>query len=101
MGNPTVNSYYNTNGGYTVYANGLIEQWGTVTTQETNSTVTVPIAYTSKDTYWITSLPTSQNTSDSSTYAALTRIVSNAQFIVSWFTSGAQPRNKQWKTIGY
>ena len=28
MGNPTVNSYYDTNGGYTVYANGLIEQWG-------------------------------------------------------------------------
>lgn len=27
MGNPTVNSYYNTNGGYTVYANGLIVQW--------------------------------------------------------------------------
>ena len=28
MGNPTVNSYYGANGGYTVYANGLITQWG-------------------------------------------------------------------------
>lgn len=83
--------------------NGKIEQWGTVITTETNSTVTVPIAYNTKDTYWITSSPTSQNTSDSSTYQALTKIISNTQFILSWYSnaSGAFPRNKQWKTIGY
>lgn len=28
MGNPVVNSYFSTDSSYTVYANGLIEQWG-------------------------------------------------------------------------
>lgn len=40
MGNPTVNSYYSANGGYTVYANGLIEQWGWYYTSTALSTIT-------------------------------------------------------------
>ena len=34
MGNPVVNSYFSTNSSYTVYANGLIEQWGTFSSNQ-------------------------------------------------------------------
>ena len=88
---------------YRVLTNGLIEQWGTVTTAEVNSTVDVPIAYNSKDTYWVTSAPTTQVMSDDTTYYNLIKIITNSQFLIKWYSSvsGGIPRNKQWKTIGY
>lgn len=39
MGNPVVNSYFSTNSSYTVYANGLIEQWGERVTNATSKSI--------------------------------------------------------------
>lgn len=48
MGNPVVNSYFGTNSGYTVYANGLIEQWGCIASQASNVQNYFPISFVSK-----------------------------------------------------
>lgn len=77
-----------------------MRQWGVVTTTETTSVITF-IPYTSKDSYVIMSLPTTQNAEDSVTYQALTKILSNSSASISWWDSNGTPRNKQWMTIGY
>ena len=48
MGNPVVNSYFGTDSGYTVYANGLIEQGGLVSSQASNVQNHFPISFVSK-----------------------------------------------------
>lgn len=48
MGNPVVNSYFNANSGYTVYANGLIEQCGYIASQQSNVQNYFPISFVSK-----------------------------------------------------
>lgn len=74
MGNPTVNSYYNTNGGYTVYANGKIEQWFWINMPSETYKQTLYVTYQTyynafvqkKGTSWSTSLEyaTNMDTSD-------------------------------------
>lgn len=48
MGNPVVMSYFGTDSGYTVYANGLIEQCGYITSQASNVQNYFPISFVSK-----------------------------------------------------
>ena len=52
IGNPVVESYYASNKGYSVYADGLIEQWlfdGNVTTVSTQGDFYLPIYFSNKN----------------------------------------------------
>ena len=56
MGNPVVNSYFSTTSSYTVYANGLIEQWGSITTVsvDNGTTLTFRVQFNSGTSYYAT-----------------------------------------------
>lgn len=89
-----------TSQGYTVYLNGLLIQWGTVTTTETTSNITF-LNYTSEYSFVIMSQPTTHFVDDTTTYLARATITSSGSASLVWYSQNASPRNKQWLTIGY
>lgn len=47
IGNPVVESYYSSNKGYSVYADGKIEQWGSFTFSSGTITISFPVSFAS------------------------------------------------------
>ena len=100
IGNPVVEDYFSGNQGYTVYANGLIEQWGRKDSYTTSQNpITLAISYTSKDTYTIIAI------GNGSGYASANNIViastvTNTGFTIDSSNAGAK-YGYYFKTIGY
>ena len=91
-GNPVVEDYFSDSQSYTVYANGLIEQWGTKPSSQNNDTYTTLSIIMSNNTY-ITLCTINQNTEN---------IVWVADRLQDRFLiKCTQPRNICWRVIGY
>ena len=110
MGNPVLCSYFASNAGYTVYANGLIEQWGLDSDNSNNgawatSTITFNIYMSSKTSYSINITRKILSTDSSPTN--LGEITKNPQtnsidiYCCRAISTSAHPRQTCYYIVGY
>lgn len=98
MGNPVVNSYFSTDSSYTVYANGLIEQWGSPTiTQDSGIEITYSLTFNNTPTV-VATPKTASLDRDQRYMFQIYNILSN-KFTVYMNTS--KPNGITWEAIGY
>ena len=91
IGNPVVEDYYSASQGYTVYANGLIEQWGTMSVSGT----------TSKDFYIdFSNTDYIMNGNIVSSHDDIVRFVRTSASKFSCYAGGSN-RTVTWFAIGY
>ena len=100
MGNPVLCSYFSTTQSYTVYANGLIEQYGIVDASSSNTTVTFPISYTTK--YFPYFGYQSDNSNGMNHRALGVYSLYNTDLSLTGFTiCGSSVMRRFWMTRGY
>ena len=104
IGNPVVEDYSSTDQSYTVYANGLIEQWGYDSTSISGSgskfTEKLNINYSNTD-YVINCIPYSTTQQYTVTIKS-TPTVNSFEVQTYQVTSGSSDRTPlRWRTIGY
>ena len=87
---------------YTVYANGLIEQWGIDETSNSNHVISIPIYYSS--TNYVISV-TAKSINDSAYKDANTVVYGGSSLTTSSFTCDTSKGNYKpymmWNTKGY
>ena len=102
MGNPVVENYYSTDGGYAVYADGLIVQWGIDATLTNVHIISIPIYYSSTN-YMIS--VTAKSNGDGGYKDANTVVYGGSSLTTSSFTCDTSNGNfkpyMMWNTKGY
>lgn len=95
IGNPVVESYYSASNSYTVYADGLVEQWGNKTSGFSSGnlqTITFPV-YFSNSTYYGKANFIRNSVTDSGWGYIYNRATNSCQFVAdnanfTWFVKG-------------
>lgn len=104
MGNPEVESWSDANGGYSVKANGLIEQWGESPKRSTsNNQTTVNFAVEFSDTTYASSA-IMYNNADANIVFTSIRVKTKSSFDVRyWYSTGYGSTNLpfDWMVKGY
>lgn len=101
IGNPVVASYYTSDYGYIVYADGLIKQWCSVNTNSDKNTHTFKIDFSNTN-WWGIYLPESSNSGDDDS-DVIDWYINKEEKTKSGFTtySSGNPTYPTWLAIGY